>query len=273
AVCRMLSVLAVYGCGTPTYSPNSRVVNGEDAAPHSWPWQISLQYEKENAFYHTCGGTLITPSWVMTAAHCISSGRTYRVVVGEHDRSVNEAVEQVMPVDSADIFVHEKWRSSCAACGNDIALIKLSRVAQLNAEAELGCLPLAGQILPNNYPCYITGWGRLTTGGNLPDVLQQALLPVVDHNTCTQRDWWGSSIKTTMICAGGDLLSGCNGDSGGPLNCQALDGRWEVHGIASFVSSLGCNALKKPTVFTRVSAFNDWINNVTVASVRADTAC
>ncbi|XP_063291510.1 proproteinase E-like [Pelobates fuscus] len=99
-------------------------------------------------------------------------------------------------------------------------------------------------------------------GGDLPDILQQALLPVVDHSTCTQRDWWGSSIKTTMICAGGDIQSGCNGDSGGPLNCQAADGRWEVHGIASFVSSLGCNALKKPTVFTRVSAFNDWINNI-----------
>lgn len=52
------------------------------------------------------------------------------------------------------------------------------------------------------------------------------------------------------------------GDSGGPLNCQAEDGTWEVHGIASFVSALGCNAAKKPTVFTRVSAFEDWIEEV-----------
>lgn len=52
------------------------------------------------------------------------------------------------------------------------------------------------------------------------------------------------------------------GDSGGPLNCQAEDGTWEVHGIASFVSALGCNAAKKPTVFTRVSAFEDWIAEV-----------
>lgn len=52
------------------------------------------------------------------------------------------------------------------------------------------------------------------------------------------------------------------GDSGGPLNCQAEDGTWEVHGIASFVSALGCNAPKKPTVFTRVSAFEDWIAEV-----------
>ncbi|XP_053308482.1 chymotrypsin-like elastase family member 3B [Spea bombifrons] len=261
-VITLLLAVGVYGCGTPTYAPQSRVVNGEDAVPHSWPWQISLQYEKAGAFHHTCGGSLIAPNWVLTAAHCISSGRTYQVVLGEHDRSASEGGEQIIAVDSADIFVHEKWRSSCVACGNDVALIKLSRTAHLNDQAQLGCLPQAGDVLPNNYPCYITGWGRLTTGGALPDVLQQALLPVVDHQTCTQRDWWGSSIKTTMICAGGDLQSGCNGDSGGPLNCQGPDGRWEVHGIASFVSSLGCNALKKPTVFTRVSAFNDWIQNI-----------
>lgn len=52
------------------------------------------------------------------------------------------------------------------------------------------------------------------------------------------------------------------GDSGGPLNCKNSAGVWEVHGIASFVSGLGCNTVKKPTVFTRVSAFNDWIDKV-----------
>jgi hypothetical protein len=52
------------------------------------------------------------------------------------------------------------------------------------------------------------------------------------------------------------------GDSGGPLNCQAESGSWEVHGIVSFGSSLGCNTLKKPTVFTRVSAYIGWINEV-----------
>lgn len=52
------------------------------------------------------------------------------------------------------------------------------------------------------------------------------------------------------------------GDSGGPLNCKSADGVWEVHGIASFVSGLGCNYEKKPTVFTRVSAYNSWIDQV-----------
>lgn len=44
----------------------------------------------------------------------------------------------------------------------------------------------------------------------MPDKLQQALLPVVEHNVCGRSDWWGSTVKSTMICAGGDLVSGCN---------------------------------------------------------------
>lgn len=52
------------------------------------------------------------------------------------------------------------------------------------------------------------------------------------------------------------------GDSGGPLNCRGADGKWEVHGIVSFGSSLGCNYYRKPSVFTRVSAYNSWIEQV-----------
>lgn len=51
------------------------------------------------------------------------------------------------------------------------------------------------------------------------------------------------------------------GDFGGPLNCD-VNGSWYVHGIASFVSGMGCNAPQKPTVFTRVSAYITWINSV-----------
>ncbi|XP_029434135.1 chymotrypsin-like elastase family member 3B [Rhinatrema bivittatum] len=255
----ILLVAGAYGCGQPTYVPNARVVNGENARPYSWPWQVSLQYQKDGAFHHTCGGSLIAPNWVLTAGHCISSSRTYQVVVGEYDRSEEEGAEQRIPVNAGDIFVHPRWNNFCVACGNDVALIKLSRNAELNDKVKLGCLAPAGEILANEYPCYISGWGRLATNGALPNILQQALLAVVDHAHCTQRDWWGSTIKDTMICAGGDIKAGCNGDSGGPLNCQAADGRWHIHGIASFVSSLGCNALKKPTVFTRVSAFNSWV--------------
>lgn len=52
------------------------------------------------------------------------------------------------------------------------------------------------------------------------------------------------------------------GDSGGPLNCQNEDGAWEVHGIVSFGLGLSCNFPKKPTVFTQVSSYSDWISSV-----------
>uniref|UniRef100_A0A8D2LC03 Peptidase S1 domain-containing protein n=1 Tax=Varanus komodoensis TaxID=61221 RepID=A0A8D2LC03_VARKO len=238
------------GCGQPTYSPVKRVVNGEDAIPHSWPWQVSLQYQAGSEFYHLCGGTLIGPSWVMTAAHCILSGFSYRVVLGEHDLGTVEGTEQNFPVDSSNIFVHPGWNENCVSCGDDIALIKLSGTAALNDKVQLGCLPPPGELLPNWFPCYITGWGSLYTGGSIPFILQQALLPVVDYEHCSQPNWWGTTVSRSMVCAGGDIRAGCNGDSGGPLSCQAADGRWYVHGIASFVSIMGCDTPEKPTVFT-----------------------
>lgn len=113
---------------------------------------------------------------------------------------------------------------------------------------------------------------------------------MVGHQICSSISYWSSTVKTTMVCAGGDgIRSGCQvrprrprrplppsptlvppvslgpsvaqGDSGGPLHCE-VNGQYQVHGVASFVSALGCNVKNKPTVFTRVSAYNSWINSV-----------
>ncbi|XP_034021938.1 elastase-1-like [Thalassophryne amazonica] len=236
-----------------------RVVGGEVANPNSWPWQISLQYRSGSKYYHTCGGTLVRKGWVMTAAHCVDSPRTWQVVLGEHDLYSHSGREQIKKVSS--VFIHPKWDPSKLSTGFDIALLLLESEATLNSYVQLGSLPPSGQILPHNNPCYITGWGRTSTGGSLSAKLKQAYLPVVGYQTCSQPDWWGSTVKTNMVCAGGGAESGCNGDSGGPLNCQ-VNGKYYVHGIASFVSTLGCNAPKKPTVFTRVSAYIEWMNSI-----------
>ncbi|XP_071305449.1 chymotrypsin-C-like [Agelaius tricolor] len=260
AVCLVVLLGYAYGCGQPAVPPqlSSRVVGGEDAVAHSWPWQISLQYRSAGSWYHTCGGTLIAPQWVLTAAHCISSYMTYRVVLGKQDLSEDDEPGSVA-VGVEKTIVHEDWDSYLII--NDIALIKLAEEVQETDTIRASCLPAAGKVLPNDYPCYVTGWGRIRTNGPLATILQQGLLPVVDYETCSKRDWWGSLVEETMVCAGGDgVVSGCNGDSGGPLNCQRDDGIWEVEGIVSFGSGLGCNVAKKPTVFTRVSAYIDWIN-------------
>jgi len=245
----------------PRYLEDSfeRVVGGDVARPNSWPWQISLQYKSGSGFRHTCGGTLIERGWVMTAAHCVDSKRTWRVVLGEHDLYSPSGREQILSV--SQVHIHPKWSSSSVAAGFDIALLQLSAEAELNSYVQLGSLPPAGQILPHNNFCYITGWGLTSTGGSLSAQLKQAYLPLVGHETCSSSDWWGSTVKTSMVCGGGGAESGCNGDSGGPLNCL-VDGQYYVHGIASFVSGWGCNTPKKPTVFTRVSAYIDWMDSI-----------
>ncbi|XP_077155881.1 chymotrypsin-like elastase family member 1 isoform X1 [Ranitomeya variabilis] len=260
----VLAVLVLCGHCSVQYiedvEDNSRVVGGSNSAANAWPWQISLQYQSGSSWYHTCGGSLILANRVLTAAHCVDRVVNFRVALGDHDLSVNEGTEQIIAVSS--IKKHASWNSNSVASGYDIAILSLASSASLNSYVQLAALPADGDVLANNYDCTVTGWGRTSTGGSLPSVLQQAPLPVVAHSTCSTSSYWGSTVKTTMVCAGGNgVQAGCNGDSGGPLNC-AVGGVFQVHGIASFVSSLGCNAYLKPTVFTRVSAYISWINSV-----------
>merc|ERR1712212_1462454 len=235
-------LLAAYacGCGTPTFEPDaSRVVNGQDARPHSWPWQITLQVKRGSRFHHICGGTLIGPRWVLTAAHCILDGQVSRVVLGEHNLSQQEGTEQIR--DILRTIVHPDWDDRVSN-GNDLALLKLDKAPIMTDSVGLACLPEAGEMLAHGTACYVSGWGRLYTNGPIPDILQQALLPVVEHSVCSSSEWWG------------------------PLNCKGQDGRWYVHGVTSFVSNRQCNEVKKPTVFTRNSAFSAWISDIMLHS-------
>ncbi|KAF7669322.1 hypothetical protein LDENG_00203440 [Lucifuga dentata] len=241
---------------------NQRVIGGHDAEPHAWKWQASLQFTSHNddSFYHICGGSIIESFHILTAAHCVKStdAHQYRVVVGEHNLHENDGSEQFISVEK--VIVHPGWTGDVQN-GNDIAILKLTDPVYDNGFVAMVNLPGPDEILPHGFKCYITGWGLMDLEGTVPAILQVAPLSVVEHSVCSQPDWWGSIALNTMVCAGGDgVISGCQGDSGGPLNCFT-DGAWRIHGVVSY-GPYNCNQVSKPTVFTRVSSFHDWIFSV-----------
>ncbi|XP_040841780.1 proproteinase E-like, partial [Ochotona curzoniae] len=263
----LVSSIGFSGSHPPIHIPSrhfsnssSRVVNGVPVVPHNkYPWQVALLYlNNDNGYlYFICGGSLIKRNWVMTAAHCFPYEGQYWVMLGAHNLTSLSGSEQIIPVKR--IVKHPDYDDDYASLGYDIALGRLEHCAELTDTVQLATLPPSGYKLPHGTPCYLSGWGYTLTEGPASDVLLEGLMPVVDHEHCSDPEWWGDTVKHCHVCAGGYEVSGCFGDSGGPLNCPAEDGSWEVHGIASFVSGYGCNAEKKPTVFTRVSAYIAWI--------------
>ncbi|XP_078476339.1 elastase-1-like [Lampetra planeri] len=241
-----------------------RIVNGEEAAPNSWPWQISLATawnpQSPDVIDHTCGGVLLNSDWVLTAAHCINTSYSQSVRLGKHNLYMIE--EGQLHVQIKNIHVHPRWNADFAEYGFDLALIELNESVPITNTTQPATLPYPEHILSNNPECYATGWGSLSTGGPSPYTLQQVKLPFISYAKCSSNEYWGIIVKPSMICAGDSLHSVCNGDSGGPLNCMT-DRGWEVHGIASFVSTFGCNFNTKPSVFTRVSGYSAWITSIT----------
>uniref|UniRef100_S4RXU3 chymotrypsin n=1 Tax=Petromyzon marinus TaxID=7757 RepID=S4RXU3_PETMA len=245
-------------CGVPAIKPvitgYSRIVNGEDAVSGSWPWQVSLHY---------CGGSLIDPSWVVTAAHCefnVRSPSIDRVVLGEHDRNSNAENIQSLVVSKA--ITHQQWDSY--NINNDIMLLKLAQPAQIVDRVSPVCLPAASDVFADNMMCVTSGWAMCAfTAFNTPPILQQTALPIVPTATCQQK--WGTVnvITSVMICAGGAGASSCMVNSGGPLVCEK-NGVWNLVGIVSWGSS-SCST-SMPAVYARVTALRSWMDQTMAAN-------
>ncbi|CAI9561007.1 unnamed protein product [Staurois parvus] len=254
-------------CGQPTFPPqiNTRIVNGEPAAPHTWPWQVSMQSRNETIFFHTCGGTLIHKNWVLTAAHCFNELYRWQMCLGKHNLTLVEPTEQCYKI--LGIYRHEGFvYPEIPALEYDIALVRLDGEVAANDYIDFACLPPKDQVLGANYRCHATGWGGNSLAPRAAEALNQVVLPVIAYEICKTPEFWWFQIKDSMICAGyvlpDELKSVCQGDSGGPLVCPSTTNSaiWEVHGITSF-GPIGCIMDKKPSVFTRASAHLDWIDD------------
>jgi len=242
--------------GQPPIRPrlNPRIVGGETAVPHSWPWQVGLSANGQRSF--TCGGSLLNEEWIMTAAHCtqgsFSNPAVWTVRIGDHDTFTEEPSQINAQVQR--VIRHPQY----AGFNNDVALMKLSSRVTLSAEVGFSCLPSGPITFLDGMECVVTGWGLTTEGGTTPRQLNQVRVPVVSQAQC--RGFYGAGITNQMICAG--LTQGgrdaCQGDSGGPLVCQ-IGGIWYQAGIVSF--GQGCAQPQSPGVYARVSEFTEWIQD------------
>jgi secreted trypsin-like serine protease len=221
------------------------------------PWQVALSVKWPDKIPYLCGGSIIDGKWVLTAAHCfdpstqpsdvsVKSGQTNIVSTGEWKK-----IERIVRHEGYDPNTKE----------NDIALVKL-------VDAPVGqAIPLAEEdiVIPDQNALEVTGWGKTETGALSP-TLCETTVPYVTNIQCNTQESYNGAIGSGMLCAGyrGGGTDACGGDSGGPLVRYSQNGSSILVGVVSW--GRGCAEAGKYGVYTRVSAYRDWIASAIAAN-------
>ena len=221
-----------------------RIVGGLETT-EDWPWMVSLQ----NYEMHRCGGSVIAPNAVLTAAHCVDrhSVETLSVVVGIHNLSEKSGQR----IGVRQVIVHPQYDDQ--RIENDVAVLILESPtdAEPISLIELGeeHLTKPGKIAT------VIGWGTIRSGGSISNALREVSVPIVE--TAEANVAYEGWVSPNMLAAGRVGLDSCQGDSGGPLMVPDKDGRYELAGIVSW--GIGCARPDYPGVYARVAQFSDWV--------------
>ncbi|KAE8593691.1 hypothetical protein XENTR_v10019268 [Xenopus tropicalis] len=242
----VLMFLAV-AAAAPLDDDDDKIVGGYECTPHSQPWQVFFTFNGRN----WCGGSLISPRWIISAAHCYQPPKTLVALLGEHDLKKKEGTEQHIQVEAA--YKHFSYKDE--AYDHDIMLVKLAKPAQYNQYVQP--IPVARSCPTDGAKCLVSGYGNLLAyNTRYPDQLQCLDLPILSDSSCKAS--YPRMISENMFCAG--FLEGekdsCKGDSGGPLICSG-----ELYGVVSW--GRYCARKNSPGVYAKVCNYLDWIKNIT----------
>ncbi|KAG7299929.1 hypothetical protein JYU34_016954 [Plutella xylostella] len=227
---------------------SGQIIGGRASSVNRHPYQASMVING-NSF---CGGFIISPDYVMTAAHCVRgvSPSSIRLRVGSTRRDSGGRIARV-----SNVTVHPQYGTP--RFDKDIAVLRLARPLSFSASVRPIRLPQRRQPVPL-VRLTVTGWGLTAPRGRqIPRIMMEAQVPVVPHWLC--RLSYSDSLTNNMFCGGHFLIGGvssCQGDSGGPAVFRGV-----AFGIVSYAR--GCALPLSPTVFTNIAALRDWVTQNT----------
>lgn len=232
------------GDGAAADEVHLSIYNGEPASIEDLPYVVYVETATG-----TCTGSVIAPTWILTAAHCFEAADPAGVTVAIGGDSFSEGFDEVL--QAARVVLHPDYGSTNTG---DIALVELASATMAPAVA----LVPAGWGDPVGVTAIITGWGNLVTAPEpqATDVLMRALVPVVDDARCSEE--YGSDYDpATYSCAGGQGRDVCSGDSGGPL-VVTIQGVPTQLGLVAYGQTCGPDS-STIGAYTSVGAYRTWM--------------